>query len=215
MTKKYYVKTPPCNGTPTVASFTISGYTNTGLYFSTCPDEYVHLNPQFTSAPCTVLEGQWQVTNCTLISSSNRSIYIKAPSGTRATYSVQYRYRNACGWSAWERVSLSNRDCDAGEEPCRAIGNVFRISPNPANDVIHIEIGKDVLSENTANQKLTASATYAVFLYNLQGVLVRRASSNGEKIDLFVSDIPSGLYILHIIDNKGQKTGEEKVSIQH
>ncbi|GHU59067.1 hypothetical protein FACS189411_15460 [Bacteroidia bacterium] len=160
------------------------------------------------------MEGQWQASGCTVNSSSNSYITITAPSTIYASFTLQYRYRNACGWSAWTPIYGSTRNCAAGEDPYRVIG-FSSIYPNPVSNVLNISINTGALSQSTPILRNASIPAYSIRLYNLQSILVRQTNIQGDNIELNVSDLPNGIYVIHVIDSKGVKIGEHKVVIKH
>ena len=64
----------------------------------------------------------------------------------------------------------------------------FRIYPNPVKDKLCI-------------QKALTSETTHITIFNTSGMIVRNIDSRSEHIQLNVSDLPSGIYLINIIQN--------------
>jgi hypothetical protein len=71
---------------------------------------------------------------------------------------------------------------------CNAPDN-FRLSPNPASDVVHINV--------------TAADVIDIFVYNNVGVLVKEFSLNGNNGSLNIQDLENGIYNFTIKTTQG------------
>jgi hypothetical protein len=174
-----------CN--PAVTSFTFSGYTQGGTQVSPCPNEYFYIYPDIPIPASQVLEKQWQVSGCTLLSSTNTSAYVKAPSNVYASFTVQYRYRNRCGWSPWSTVYGGTRNCAGGEEPYRY--PLFRVAST----------GKTLTIETQDVTLPSAGQTVNYTLANLitgTAVATGRIPASGATLDF--AHLPAGIYLLRI-----------------
>jgi hypothetical protein len=192
----YFVR--PCTSSPAVTYFKVNDFVSTGQSF--CPSETATITPYFNIPSGSVLESQWQVNGCTLVTSSKDHVRITAPSGIYASFTVQYRYRNACGWSAWATMNGSTRNCAGGEEAYSATvpsdgHNNYSVSPNPANSTLSITLESD---RTTNLSTKSISSSYSIKFYDANGNLVKQATSQGENVELDVSSLPGGYYYLHI-----------------
>lgn len=71
-------------------------------------------------------------------------------------------------------------------------GGFFRISPNPAKDVLNIQ----------SSEKINKTSNSEVVIYNLNGNIVQKHMINDpQKIQLNVSELKHGNYILKIFSN--------------
>ena len=78
-------------------------------------------------------------------------------------------------------------NCDAIDE---AEETMFRIYPNPATDVIHIEG-----LENGSHQ---------LFVYDMLGKVVASAMVSDNVTDINISHLPEGVYVVKFIGETGQ-----------
>ena len=81
------------------------------------------------------------------------------------------------------------------------------VYPNPASDIINVEIVKEAISKsNTIEQsptdgnRIKLDPTYDIRLYDGQSNLLRQQTTKGDKIEFNVSNLSSGIYYLHIYD---------------
>ncbi|MDR1257804.1 MAG: matrixin family metalloprotease [Tannerellaceae bacterium] len=191
--------------TPPVTSFTFSSYTNTGLGVSSCPSEMFWIYPTIPIPLGSVLQGEWQVTGCAIASSGTTGLRITAPSGIYADFTVKYRYQTNSGWSTWTTLYGTTRNCAAGEDPYRIgasnTGDVS-ISQNQSSTVIYIQLNQT--GQTSLSSASAGSSSNIIRLYNNQGILVRNFTSSEENIEINTSDLPNGIYYLHVFhDNSG------------
>jgi hypothetical protein len=191
--------------TPSVTSFTFSSYTNTGLGVSPCPSETFWIYPAIPIPLSSVSQGEWQVTGCTIASSRTTELRITAPSGIYAEFTVKYRYQTNSGWSTWTTLYGPTRNCAAGEDPYRiGAGNTggVSVSQNQSSTVIYIQVNQT--GQASLSTAPASSSSNIIRLYNNQGVLVRNFTSSEENIEINTSDLPNGIYYLHVFhDNSG------------
>jgi len=82
--------------------------------------------------------------------------------------------------------------------------------PNPVSDMLTIETGS---SSNTKAQG--SSPTYDIRLYNGQGNIVRHQSNKGGTVQFNVSNLPNGIYYLHIYDGVSSKPEMQQIVVEH
>jgi hypothetical protein len=129
---------------------------------------------------------------------------------------VEIRAHNSCGWSAWKSVTYISSPCSYYS---------MTASPNPVNTTLSVNItpGEDVL-QNQSSQNQTVSSkgnavpvnpVYGIKLYNNTGSLVRQTISTTGNITLDVSNLPNGLYILHVHDGADNPPQTQNIIISH
>lgn len=156
-------------GTPSSDRFLVYGSrfdysaTGPGNSYTVCPNEILSIYPQ-NNFEFNVLEHQWQRVYGSDNGASIPTQYMlsmNAPSGIRDIVGYQYRYRTACGWSGWNPLTITTMDCDNGEDPERKAYNKetvrskpvsvnafdFKISPNPATNLLNVELNTSVVSQ--------------------------------------------------------------------
>lgn len=78
--------------------------------------------------------------------------------------------------------------------------DLFEVYPNPVNDILTIQMETEYANDFTVN------------LYDVYGKLVLSEIASGNRLDLEVSGLPVGMYVLAI--NDGTMRGVEKINIQ-
>lgn len=101
-------------------------------------------------------------------------------------------------------------------------GYYFSSYPNPASDILNIEIDTQAatqaqsLRQTTTNGKLLKTdPTYDIRLYDGQGNLLRNAKTKGGKVEFNVTNLPNGIYYLHFYDGTDNKPEMRQIVVQH
>jgi len=79
------------------------------------------------------------------------------------------------------------------------------VYPNPVDNTLTIETG---------NQQTTGSA-FDIRLYDGQGNLLRQTTTKGDKVQFNVSNLPNGIYFLHVNDGVIEKPEIRQIIIEH
>ena len=108
-------------------------------------------------------------------------------------YNIVARGCNSCGWSEWAVLEV-----EVNYSPSPS-GTAY---PNPVNDILTVEI------ENQA-------ANYDIRLYDINGAIRRQATSKGNNVEFNVSNLPNGIYSLHIYDGTNNKPEMQTIIVQH
>ena len=123
------------------------------------------------------------------------SIYFPSP----GNFKVSLRGSNTCGWGSWYDYYV-----DVGN---RGLSSVY---PNPVSDILNIDID----ATGNANAR-DASPSYNIRLYDVIGIQLRHTVSNGGTVQLNVSNLPNGLYYLHIYDGSSNAPEIHRIIVQH
>ncbi len=83
--------------------------------------------------------------------------------------------------------------------------------PNPAGDILYVEI-KDPLVGNTRSSQTPACD---VRLYNWQGLMLRQQKTMGNRVEFNVSNLPNGVYFLHVYDGVNAKPEALPIVVEH
>jgi hypothetical protein len=119
-------------------------------------------------------------------------------SGNIETVTVLCRATNSCGTGAWAPLNISV----GSKSPSPAY-------PNPVNDILTVDVGS---AANTNTQNLT----YDVRLYNTTGNMLRQAGNRGDgTVQIDVSNLPNGIYFLHIYDGISKSPEIQQVIVKH
>ena len=84
------------------------------------------------------------------------------------------------------------------------------IYPNPVSDILHIEID--------AGNNATLSTNAVVFdirLYDGRGNMLRQTTTHGGTVQFRVSDLPEGMYFLHIYDGVNSTPEIHQIVVEH
>jgi len=82
--------------------------------------------------------------------------------------------------------------------------------PNPTSDVLNVEVGQSSVEKSQG-----ANFTYDIRIYDGQGNLLRQTSSKGGTIQFNLSNLPDGLYYLHIYDGVSEKPEIKQIEVAH
>jgi hypothetical protein len=89
--------------------------------------------------------------------------------------------------------------------------------PNPVNDVLNFEIDQQAISRAKSNQQTGTKSdpTFDLRIYDGQGNLLRQQSAKGGIVQFNVTNLPDGIYYLHIYDGVSQKPEMQQIMVQH
>ncbi|MBN8682698.1 MAG: T9SS type A sorting domain-containing protein [Chitinophagales bacterium] len=118
----------------------------------------------------------------------------------RAWYFIETGTRIASGCPTYQIPILQDRSEERVDKSVNT-SKAFSISPNPANNVITIEVPEKVFGST-------------LFLYNIYGQLLLQREITEMKSAVPVSQIPGGTYLLSIRQIDGQVINTEKLIIQ-
>jgi hypothetical protein len=91
-------------------------------------------------------------------------------------------------------------------------GSPFTAYPNPANDVLYIDIDRQAIPSGYS----TANPACKLNMYNLHGGKVfQTATNSGNKVKINVSVLQNGIYFLHLYDVSSGKQETKKILIKH
>ena len=101
--------------------------------------------------------------------------------------------------------------------PCGTPAMVF---PNPVSDILNIEFDQEAIAqakslEQTDFKSIKRDATYDIRLYDGYGILLRQAQTQGEKVEINVTNLSNGFYYLHIYDGISEKPEMIQIIVQH
>jgi hypothetical protein len=112
----------------------------------------------------------------------NNTAYFATPQVGFITFRV--RAKNDCGESKWRTMQIYVTECGNN------ISKLFKIYPNPTSYLLNIEL------DNPKNAIFIDKTEIGI--YNLMGQLKKTIKLTGFKGQIYVNDLPKGLYILKI-----------------
>ena len=139
---------------------------------------------------------KWQVTSSafSIVSSTSTSVTISTSSSNGETASILATY--ATGGVTSRGIVAS---CGRGGNNESDLDAFVLVYPNPASDILNIEIDA-AHALDLQSRGIAATPTYDIRLYDGQINLQRRSTSKGGNAQLNVSNLPNGIYYLHIND---------------
>ncbi len=92
--------------------------------------------------------------------------------------------------------------------------------PNPVSNILNIDLDQTVAQANalesvTGAKQLKQDKTFDVRLYDSQGNLLRYKKTKGGKVEFSVSNLPNGVYFLHIYDGTNEKPEIRQIVVEH
>jgi hypothetical protein len=96
----------------------------------------------------------------------------------------------------------------------------YIVYPNPVSDILYVEINQEAIDwvkalEQTTDRKSLQDPTFDIRLYDHQGNMKRRASSKGGIVEFNVSNLPIGVYYLHIYDGVSETPEIRQIIVEH
>jgi hypothetical protein len=181
----------------------ISGLTVNGSTITLDPNRSYYCSALLASPLSAASSYYWTAT-------PSWGIYI-TPYGSDAIISIDPYYNgyitcyasNACGAGQPYVVYISSS---------RSGGAPFYY-PNPVDDILTIDM--DAFTQQFTSGAQRKVPTYDIRLYNSYGVLVRQATSKGSNVEFNVSNLPNGLYFLHISDDINSKPEKQIIIVRH
>ena len=100
-------------------------------------------------------------------------------------------------------------------------GSSPKIYPNPVSDILYIEIDQDTIDrvlallQNKGSKSFNSVPVFDIRLYNGQNILLMKQFSKGGITQFNVSDLPDGLYYLHIYNGVLSKPEMYSIIVKH
>ncbi|MDR0574010.1 MAG: T9SS type A sorting domain-containing protein, partial [Tannerella sp.] len=150
---------------------------------------------------------QWILSPLGNASAIPENQYFDVGIGTPGSYQVVCRATNACGQGEYFVIDVN---------VYHSYGNYSSAYPNPVSGILNIDVNR----ETEALQKKSVASAGCEFaldirLYDSRGNLQRQATSKGEKVVFNVSNLPNGLYILHVYDGIQENPEIHKIIVKH
>jgi len=164
------------------------GSNGAGDIYSTLPNNsYGYMFGTSMASPLvTGLAGLMFAANPSITNSQARTILQQCVFDFGATgWDQYYGYGVVCAYCAVMAAIITSVDeiTDYSE---------INISPNPANDVININLPAYFSEDKTTFE-----------LFDINGKLLKSLSIQGNQTQINISELPSGVYIIKVTDNKG------------
>lgn len=125
-----------------------------------------------------------------------------SPAGSRT---IQVAVSNACG--SCSPIYKSITVTQGGDDTLKSA-----VYPNPTTDIIRISIDKKEQSLFKSSQPVF---NYDIRLFDGRGILRRQTKTQEKTVQFNVSDLPNGIYFIHIYDGVSQTPEVQKVIVSH
>ena len=146
---------------------------------------------------------QWNVGGGTITSGQGTSdIWITTSSHCQYDLTIRLTTSNSCGSSA-QAIKSIPFDCSGGITP-------LSVSPNPADNILTVEINNNKTPDNLNNIDLKTSE---LRIYDKMMTLKKQKQFKGDLVKINVTDLQEGVYIIQLIS--GKKIYKEKIIISH
>ena len=156
------------------------------------------------------------------------SSYQWSVSGAASNYSISpvsgTNYANITFYNAGSYTvsvtmsgSGSSAYCTLGVNVTRgASASPFKVYPNPADNILYIDVDQQAILANSPAGSLVNKNPVCEFrLFSLMGVIVLQSTSSSNKVQLNVSNLPDGIYFLHLYDGISGMPEIKQVVIKH
>jgi len=181
-------------GPPIISSISGPTYVQTGYYDRTYYSNFSGGQPSLYNTN----DYEWLLNHST-INIFSYGHYANAFYFTESSYYVTVRAQNTCGWGSKANLIVYAYDSS------RSLSY-----PNPTSDVLNVEVGQSSSSKSEGT-----SLTYDIRLYDGQGILLRQTSSKGGTVQFNLSNLPDGIYYLHIYDGVNSKPEIQQIMVEH
>jgi len=119
---------------------------------------------------------------------------------TTGYYNIRAELNTSCGTQYFYKTVYAN--------PSKSGVSGF-IYPNPVDDILYVDL------DNIVNTQNKTTITYDVRLYDGQGNVVHKTSAKSGIIQFNVSNLPNGIYFIHIYDGISSTPDVNKVIVSH
>jgi len=119
------------------------------------------------------------------------------------SHTLRMRWRGPCGFSSYAVKPL---------DLINIYPSMVVAYPNPASDILNIEIDSEALKQSNINAK---DVTFDIRLYNRLGNLLRQANTQGNTVQFNVLNLPDGIYYLHIYDEVNSMPKIQQIIVKH
>lgn len=92
----------------------------------------------------------------------------------------------------------------------------YSITSSASSNILYIKFDMNQFNESIHKTYSAKKLSFDIRIYNsLSGNLVKQARSSGEDIQLDISNIPDGIYIVHIYDGISDTPYIQKIAVKH
>jgi len=133
------------------------------------------------------------------------------------TWKITVAITNQCGFANRDHwVTITGLSCNCVIQPpqsCPCLPWWSPPYPNPASDIINIELDKNLTSQSKA-PGVGTDPTFDIRLYDGLGNIVRQTTSKGGTVQFNINNLPEGLYYMHIYDGVSKTPRIEQILVE-
>ena len=181
------------------------------------------------SGPASV--SQWRTEKYDAVLSSNLSApssyqwFVVPQNGDILNQLGQVCYITFGGGNFCRVVVQATNACGAGNNGFLDVymhaDNYSMAYPNPASNTLNIEINQEVYAQAKSSEQTISGAkqqktdpAFDIRLYDGQGNIVQRAQNKGGTAQFNVSNLPAGIYYLHVYDGISDKPEVQQIMVE-
>jgi len=83
----------------------------------------------------------------------------------------------------------------------------------PSSNLVEVEFDMDLYEQQVNTQVYSKAPAFDIRMFSIAGILVKQATSSGETVQLDVSSLPNGAYVIHIYDGISPTPEVHKVQV--
>lgn len=92
----------------------------------------------------------------------------------------------------------------------------YSIYVSPSSDILNINFDMNEFNSQINERAFSNPVSFDIRLYNITtGSLVKQVNTSGYNVQLDISDVPNGIYIVHVYDGISKTPQTQKISIKH
>lgn len=172
------------------------------------PSTRQHVIAQTTSDNPLIAEARykWNIIGCTDLQSPYGSeVYFRTQDGLSYVMTLRVSAENECGCSPEYEKSVNVVQWTGGDEdpyPAKIEDTYLFIYPNPATDIVTVELQESIETGVSASRMMTApvSGEYEIQLWSASAML-RRYTTEQPIYQISISGLPAGIYFVRVIKN--------------
>jgi len=136
--------------------------------------------------------------------------------GTQGGEAVRFRFTLPVAFKLDKGRSENSQPDEVDVVAIPISDSPFSFYPNPANDILYISVDQPAMIEKyRAAGKAVSNLSYDIRLYNTSGTMALQTTSGSSRIQLSISNIPDGIYFLHLYDGIDNAPEVKQVIIKH
>jgi len=87
--------------------------------------------------------------------------------------------------------------------------------PNPVSDILNINVSSDRFLQTKSSLQKQQTLSLSIKLFDIFGALQLQTTSAGVNVTMNVSNLPNGIYFLHVNDGVSATPEVHKVIVHH